>query len=62
MLKIGICDDEKEVLICMKNILDEYLKYNRILAEVKLFNDLNELSENLDKLSIIFLDIEMVLI
>lgn len=56
MIKIGICDDDKNIIQKMKNYISEY-KGDKCIIES--YNSGEELIENKKKFDVIFLDIDM---
>jgi len=58
-LIIGICDDQKEIVIELKKMLEAYLSAQNGSYELYLFLDGESLLEQIDKINVVFLDIEM---
>lgn len=60
MIKIGICEDEKEIQDLIETYLHSILKSINIDYEIKKYNLGEELLEsNLKEIDILFLDIQM---
>ena len=59
MLKIGICDDEQDVLNMMQESLTDFGKSNHIDIHLQLFSTGESLLKSADEYDLIFLDIEM---
>ena len=62
MLRIAICDDDKEFLEKLNLFIKEICLQNHIDFRIDCFNDGLSLIENYEKYHLIFLDIEMPLI
>lgn len=58
-LIIGICDDQKEIVIELKRMLEAYLSAQNSSYELYLFLDGESLFGQIDKINVVFLDIEM---
>lgn len=59
MVKIGVCDDEKNVLGVLKTLLEQCLVELEEDGEITTFNSGEKLLEEVKSLDIVFLDIEM---
>ncbi|MCM1273236.1 MAG: LytTR family DNA-binding domain-containing protein [Clostridium sp.] len=62
MLKIGICDDDREFIVQLEELLQKYIEKNRLKAEIQGFTQSRELFqfiENGEMFDILFLDIEI---
>lgn len=58
-LVIGICDDQKEIVIELKKLIEAYLSAQSCSYELHMFLNGKDLLDQIDKLHIVFLDIEM---
>ena len=58
-LIIGICDDQKEIVIELKKMLEAYLSAQNCSYELYLFLNGESLLGQIDKINVVFLDIEM---
>lgn len=58
-LIIGICDDQKEIVIELKKMLEAYLSAQNCSYELYLFLNGESLFGQIDKINVVFLDIEM---
>lgn len=56
---IGICDDQKEIVIELKKMLEAYLSAQNCSYELYLFLNGESLLGRIDKINVVFLDIEM---
>lgn len=56
---IGICDDQKEIVIELKKMLEAYLSAQNCSYELYMFLDGESLLGQIDKINVVFLDIEM---
>ena len=56
---IGICDDEMMAVLQIKKIVSDYMDKVKKEAQILLFQSGKELLEHMEKLQILFLDIEM---
>ena len=56
-LIIGICDDQKEIVIELKKMLEAYLSAQNGSYELYLFLDGESLLGQIDKINVVFLDI-----
>lgn len=56
---IGICDDQKEIVIELKRMLEAYLSAQNCSYELYLFLNGESLLGQIDKINVVFLDIEM---
>lgn len=57
--KIGICDDESDIRIYLKSIIEKYYQNHEINYEIYLYEDAEKLVYSKDKHDILFLDMEM---
>lgn len=58
-LVIGICDDQKEIAIELKKLIEAYLSAQNCSYELHMFLNGNDLLEQINKINLVFLDIEM---
>ncbi len=59
MLYIGICDDQREVALELQECVEEELKKRNVQWKSRIFLSGEELLKEAERLSIVFLDIEM---
>lgn len=59
MIYIGICDDEREVALELQEYIEKELSKRNIQWKSRIFLSGEELLKEVEKLSIVFLDIEM---
>lgn len=59
MIKIGICDDEKDACLDVRNVIEKYFSESKQDAVIKIFHNGNELINEPEKFELIFLDVEM---
>ena len=58
-MTIGICDDEYNVAICLKQIIESFEYDMNCICKVLIYQSGYELLHNLEELEVIFLDIDM---
>lgn len=58
-LVIGICDDQKEIIIDLKKLIEAYLSAQNCSFELYMFVNGEDLLGQIDKINVVFLDIEM---
>lgn len=59
MIKIGICDDEKDILDILKNLIQECIVELREECEIYAYCHGEDIFSDAEKLDLVFLDIEM---
>lgn len=58
-MRIAICDDERECLVELSEIVEEYINHNNVDISYKLFQSFDDLYDAIDQFDLFFLDCKM---